>query len=271
MDELAAVPAVALYLDRVQAVDPDFALTRRTRRRWPSICARLDGLPLALELAASRQRAMLAARCCWPAWRTACTCWPAARATLPDRQQTLRGAIGWSFSLLNGAERALFRRLAVFAGSWTLEAARRACTTCPQPIAARETTPRKRSNGPPVSTPWSSRAWWSSTARPRDELRYRMLETIRAYAAESLAASREEEAVRRHWCAYYRGSPDSALAELGGPAQRDVARPARAERDNLRAVLRWLIDRGRADPAAAEQGLALGELLWPAGGGGAAT
>jgi non-specific serine/threonine protein kinase len=243
---LARVPAVALFVERARAVRADFVLTAANAATVAAVCARLDGLPLALELAASRLRlftpdALLARldRCL--------SVLVGGPRDAPDRQQTLRGTLTWSHDLLTPAEQKLFRRLAVFAGGWTLEAA----------VAVAGAAPPIEGDVAEVLERLVEQSLVVVRSDDRGEARFGFLETVREYALEHLALSGEERLVRaRHleWCLDVAGRADQ---EWHGPLQmRALARLDR-ERDNLGAALRWA---GCHDP---EDGLRLAASLVP--------
>jgi predicted ATPase/serine/threonine protein kinase len=235
-DALGAVPAVALFVERARAVAPRFALTAENALAVASICARLDGLPLAIELAAARVRllspAALAARLdhCLQVLT-------GGPKDVPTRQQTLRATIDWSHQLLSPAEQRLFRRLAVFAGPCTIEAVEAVCDS-------------GQDLGLDVLEGVASVVDHSLLRRsdgPDDEPRFGMLETIREYALERLRESGEESLTRRAHAAY-----SLVLAEEGGRAicgPEPAAWLARfdVELDDLRAALDHLIAAGHAE------------------------
>ncbi len=229
-ERLASNPAIGLFVRRAAARQPSFALTRDNADTLARICARLDGLPLAIELAAARVRILAPAQILARLERRLALL-VGGDCDLPARQQTLRHAIDWSHELLTDAEKRLFRRLAVFAGSWTLEGAEAVCN------------PREDA-GLPVLDGLSSlvdKSLIQQVDPGPGELRFAMLETVREYALEQLAASGEEALGRRAhaaWCI--------VLAEEGQgpstPARRaDWLARCQREHDNHRAALDHLI------------------------------
>jgi predicted ATPase/transcriptional regulator with XRE-family HTH domain len=223
-DAVERSPAVALFVARARAVRPDFALDDANAAAVAEVCARLDGLPLAIELAAPLVRlfppAALAARLVHPLPALA----DGAR-DLPDRQQSLRAAIAGSHDLLRPEQRRLFRRLAAFAGGFTVEAAEAVVgegEVLRDLLAlAEHSLIRGDETGP--------------------EPRFGMLETIRAYAAEQLAASGEEATVRGRHAAYFLAVAERARPELHGPDQRTWLEQLDRDDDNLRAALGWAL------------------------------
>jgi predicted ATPase/DNA-binding SARP family transcriptional activator len=250
-DDLAGYPAVQLFVERAQAAAPEFRLTRHNAAAVAQLCARLDGIPLALELAAARVRALsveqLAARL-EDRFRLLTG---GSRAALP-RHQTLRATVDWSHDLLSEDERALFRRLAVFAGGWTLEAAE--AVGAGDGVAADEVLDLL------VRLVDKSLVQVDQPRPPRGGgARYRLLETLRLYGQERLGAAGETEAVRGRHAAYFLAETEARAAGVSGAAralpEEEFAWFAR-EHDNLRATLGWLRERG--DP---ERGLRLGAFL----------
>jgi non-specific serine/threonine protein kinase len=223
--------AVRLFVERARAVQPAFALTEQNAAAALQVCRRLDGIPLALELAAARLAVLtlegLAARLddCFRLLTGG------SRTALP-RQQTLRATMDWSYALLAEAERALLRRLAVFAGGWTLEAAEAVCAG--QGLDA-----------------WlvldmlaglvnkSLVVLEEPKAAAGGEGRYRLLETVRQYAQELLVASGETAMVRERHLAWCLALAEEAEPALLGAGQRGWLERLETERDNLRAALQW--------------------------------
>jgi excisionase family DNA binding protein len=247
LPELAHLEAVQLFVARAQAADPTFVLTETSASSVAEICRRLDGLPLAIELAAARTRVLppqaLLQRLERVDTLAVLTSGPRDE---PERLRTMRGAIAWSHDLLGPAEQALFRRLAVFAGGFTLEAA--------EQVAAGATdvgpTPPDVFHGVGALVDKSLLRREAATVGSDSEPRFGMLETVREYELEQLRAYGEEDVTRgRHaaWCWAMTERADAALS-----AGRDRARHLdllSAEVDNLRAAAAWLIRTGDAPSA----------------------
>jgi len=228
-EEVMASPAVQLFLERARASDPAVALTPDIAPIAARICARLDGLPLALELAAARTRLLPLPALLSRLERSLDVLTSGAR-DLPDRQRTLRQTIAWSHDLLDERERILFRRLAPFAGGFTIEAIEAVCDF-------------DDSLGPEVLDALTSLLDLNLVHRvPGTEQRprFRLLETIREFAVEQLIESGEESLVRRQHATYF-----LELAEQGAYALHQVEDRAglealEREHDNYRAVFVWL-------------------------------
>jgi predicted ATPase len=229
--ELASSPAVALFLDRARAVRPGFALTEGNAAAVAEICRRLEGLPLAIELAAARIRlldpgALLA--------RLAASFDALGTGTvdLPDRQRTLRATVEWSVGLLDDAERSLLEVLAVFAGGWTIEAAAQVADL-DEDRALELTEALSR----------HSLVYLDGTV---DGPRPRMLETVREFVAERLAARPDVAEVERRHVGYYRSLAEQADRGLRGVGWSDWAERLEAEAGNLAAAVRWYLAHDRA-------------------------
>ena len=229
VDELTTWPAVVLFLDRAQAVRPGFALTAGNAAAVAEICRRLEGLPLAIELAAARIRLLdpstLLARLA-----SSLDALGAGAVDLPGRQHTLRATVEWSVSLLDDAERSLLEVTPVFADGWTIEAAAQVAGLTED--AALELSEALARHSLIYVDAGSSRS--------------RMLETIRAFVAEQLAARPDESQIRRRHAEYYR-----TLAEQADPALRRAEHGRclerlEAEAGNLAAAVSWYLghDRG---------------------------
>jgi predicted ATPase/DNA-binding winged helix-turn-helix (wHTH) protein len=246
VEALSRCPAVALFVQRALAVKPDFELGGENAIAVTEICARLDGLPLAIELAAARVKVLSPS-----SMRTRLTnrlqLLTGGARDLPQRQQTLRAAMDWSYDLLSTAEQKLFRRLSVFAGGCTLEGAEAVCDTkgdldldlleCVASLVDKSLVYQVE----PVQI----------------ESRFTMLETIREYALEKLEASRERASTKRAHAAYC-----LVLAEEEATGQADAEgaewlQRLDLENDNFRASLEWLIETGDA-----QWGLRLGVALF---------
>jgi predicted ATPase len=228
--ELASNPAIALFVRQAVARQPTFALTAANARTLAEICVRLDGLPLAIELAAARVRVLSPEQILTRLERRL-TLLVGGGRDLPARQQTLRQAIDWSHELLSDAEMRLFRRLAVFAGSWTLEAAEAVCNPRQDP-------------GLSVLDGMSSLVD-KSLIQPLDagagEPRFTMLETVREYALEQLDASGEHPVTRRAHAAYCLVLAEEGLGPLATAQREDWLTRCQHEHDNHRAALDHLI------------------------------
>ena len=251
--------AVRLFLERAQASRGAFRLTRQNAPAVVAVCRRLDGLPLALELAAARVRVLsveqLAARL-----DDRFRLLTRGSRTAPPRQQTLRATVAWSYDLLAAPERRLFERLAVFAGGWTLEAAERVCAD-EAPAGPAAPGPPAEGLDPADVLDLLSQLVDKSLVVVEDEdgggeVRYRLLETLRQYAGERLAASGEDGAVRRRHAACYLALAEAAEPQLTRAEQGAWLARLAQEHDNLRAALRWL-----AASADAEQEVRLAGAL----------
>jgi predicted ATPase len=243
-EALSQSPAVALFIQRAVAVKPDFSLTRENAGAVAEICARLDGLPLAIELAAARVK-LLSPAAMRTRLESRLQLLTGGARDLPERQQTLRAAMDWSYGLLNEAEQRLFRRLSVFVGGCTLEAAEAVCDT-------------GRDLGLDVLEGMASmvdKSLVQQADQAGGEHRFVMLETIREYGLEHLAGSSEEAMTKRAHAAYC-----LVLAEEGASGGADTETEwldrLDLEHGNLRAALDWLTQSGNAD-----WGLRLGAAL----------
>ena len=242
VDTLSQYAAVALFIQRALAVKPDFRVDNANAPAVAEICVRLDGLPLAIELAAARiklfpPQAMLARL-----GRRLELLRGGAR-DMPDRHQTLRHAIAWSYDLLEAGEQALFRRLAVFARGCTLEAAEAVCQAVHDPAAG----PGQSLEVLDGVASLVDKSLLRQQEQASGEPRFRMLETIREYGLECLTASGEEPAVRRAHADYYLALAEAAEPALTGPEQTTWLERLEAEHDNLRAALRWAEESGEAE------------------------
>jgi predicted ATPase/class 3 adenylate cyclase/Tfp pilus assembly protein PilF len=247
---LARSEAVALFAERAAAVAPAFAVTAETAEAVAGICRRLDGLPLALELAAVRTKvlppAALLARL-----EHRLPLLTGGPRDLPARHQTLRASIAWSHDLLAPAEQTLFRRLAVFAGGCTLDAAEAVCDPGGDlPLGALDGLASLVDKSLVLPDEETS-----------SEPRFAMLETLREYAAERLAASAEAAAIRRRHLAYYLALVERAEPRLRGPQQTVWLDRLEREHANLRAALMWCTEAPGA-AGRAEMGLRLAGALW---------
>jgi non-specific serine/threonine protein kinase len=259
VEEVAAAEAVRLFVARARAVRPDFALTAANAAPVVEVCARLDGLPLAIELVAARVSLLPPRALREQLSERGLSLLTGGAEDLPARQRTLRGAIAWSHDLLAPAEQALFRRLGVFAGGFTLEAAGAVAAGAPAAdiLDGLASLVDKSLVGPPVEAA-------ADGAGDAGETRYGLLETLREFALERLEQSGEGEAVRRRHGDYFLALAEAAGPEVSPPGGAGVAaRHDRLGREhaNLRQALRWWEARARAGEA--EPGLRLAGALWP--------
>ena len=260
-EHVAESEAVRLFVERARASQPSFALTDQNAATVERICRRLDGLPLALELAAARVGMFSVGQILTRLDQSVRLLVGGSR-TAPSRQQTLRAALDWSYRLLDEREQRLLRRLAVFAGGFAFEAAEAVCAECGVRNAECGMGTDSESA---LRTPHSSEVVdllaslidksLVQVEEPGGEARYRLLETLREYALEHLAASGEAATIRRRHATYYLAL--AAQAEYG-PEQAAWLARLQPEHDNLRAALRWLLDEGEG-----EAGLRLAVALYP--------
>jgi len=254
-EALSQYAAVALFIERAAAIKPDFAVTNANAPAVAELCTRLDGLPLAIELAAARIR-LLSPEAMLPRLGQGLALLGGGRRDLPARQQTLRGAIAWSYDLLPEAEQRLFRRLSVFVGGFTLEAAEAACHSGPlgSTGGALGIDPLDG-----VGSLVENSLLVRSEEAPGGEPRFKMLETIREYGRESLELAGELPALQRWHAEYFLTLAEAAEVHLRGAEQALWLDILEAERDNMRAALEWSLTTG----GDAELGLRLtGALAW---------
>ncbi len=237
-EALSQYAAVALFLERARAVKPDFELTPANARVIVEICIRLDGLPLAIELAAARSK-LLPPQALLARLRHRLQVLTSTAQDVPLRQQTLRHALAWSYDLLDAQEQRLFRRLSVFVGGCTLEAVEGLFTVLGElPTDVLDE----------VSS-LLDKSLLRQTGQEAETARLMMLETIREYGLETLAASGEMERTRQAHAECYLALAEQAELELGGPQQAAWLVQLEREHDNLRAALSWSLE-----PAADEEG-----------------
>jgi predicted ATPase len=243
---LAKNPAVALFLDRAIAVKPAFELTDENAVAVATICTRLDGLPLAIELAAARIK-LLSPSAMQARLESRLQLLTGGAKDLPERQQTLRGAIDWSYGLLSPAEQMLSRRVSVFVSGCTLEGVEAVCNT-------------KRDLELDVLEGMASlvdKSLVQQVEGAEGEARFILLDTIREYGLDRLAASGEEPATRRAHAAFCLVLAEDSASQASDPARTEWVRLFEVEHDNFRAALEWLTQTGNAD-----WGLRLGAALF---------
>ncbi|MDQ5818999.1 MAG: helix-turn-helix domain-containing protein, partial [Actinomycetota bacterium] len=245
-------PAVTLFVERARAVDPTFRLTDANAAAVAELCRRLDGLPLAIELLASRA-SLLPPEVLLTRLSTGLGLLEGGAPDAPERQQTMRGAIVWGYDLLTEDRKALFRRLSVFEGGCTIEAAEAVCAGPGESLD--------------VLGDLSSLVDASLLRRemePDDEPRLRMLAVIREHARELLVESGEADATRGRHAGYFVGFSGTAESALFGPDHAAWLERLEREHDNLRAALGWARETGDVETGLRLAG-SLCEFWWTRG------
>jgi predicted ATPase/class 3 adenylate cyclase/Tfp pilus assembly protein PilF len=246
LERLTQYEAVGLFVERARAVKPDFKVTNESAPAVAEICVRLDGLPLAIELAAARIT-MLPPKAMLQRLSSRLKLLTGGARDLPERQRTLRATIEWSHALLDEGEQVLFARLAVFSGGRTLEAIEAICDTEGDlPIDSFEG----------VSS-LLDKSLLRQEEGPNEEPRFVMLETVHEFAREKLEQSGDAESIKRAHAEYFLTLAEKADAELRGANQLEWLERLEAEHDNMRAALSWSLERKEAEVA-----LKLGGALW---------
>jgi predicted ATPase/DNA-binding CsgD family transcriptional regulator len=230
--------AVAFFVQRAGMAKPDFRLTEENGPVVAEICVRLDGMPLAIELAAARLK-LISPRAILDRLRRRLRLLKGGPRDAPVRQKTLRDAIGWSYDLLGAEERLFFGRLSVFAGGCTLEAAEAVCD--PGEDLTEEVLDLLGS--------LMDKSLLNRAEREDGEGRFWMLETVREYALERLEAAGEEQEIRRAHAAHYLALAEEARPETKGPRQTEWFDRLENEHDNLQAALSWSLECGDAETA----------------------
>jgi len=236
LERLTEYEAVRLFVDRAMSALPSFTITTDNAHHVVQVCRQLDGIPLAIELAAARVRVLAVEQIAARLDDRFRLLTGGTRMSLP-RHQTLRATMDWSYDLLSEEERSALRRLAVFVGGWTLEAAE---AICGGGVEARDVLDLL------------ARLVQRSLVAPEDqtrEIRYRMLETVRQYAREKMQESGEEAAIRDRHSQWYLALAERAEPELRGPEQTTWLARLDSDHDNFRAGTEWLIERGDTESA----------------------
>jgi predicted ATPase len=226
--EVAASPAVALFVDRARAARPGFALTEGNAAAVAEICRRLEGLPLAIELAAARIR-LLDPPALLDRLAASLDALGTGAVDLPARQRTLRATVGWSAGLLDDPERSLLEVAAVFADGWTIQA-----------VAQVADLDEDRALELSEALARHSLVYLDSTGLGS---RMRMLETVREFVAERLAARPDAAEVGRRHAGYYRALAEQADRPLRSPGESQWLERLQAEAGNLAAAVRWYLAR----------------------------
>lgn len=246
VEALLECAAVALFVQRAVAAKPDFELNRENMPAVIEICSRLDGLPLAIELAAARVK-VLSPTSMLARLASRFQLLTGGARDLPQRQQTLRAAMDWSYDLLNPAEQKLFRRLSVFAGGCNLEGVEAVCDT-------RGDLDLDLLDG---MASMVDKSLLRQIELATGESRFAMLETIREYALEKLKASGEQPSTKRAHAAYCLVLAEEEAAQQSGAEGAQWQEHLALEHDNFHAALEWLTESGEAD-----WGLRLGTALF---------
>jgi len=233
--ELISYAAVALFVQRAQAIRTEFSVTVENARIVAEICTRLDGLPLALELAAARTR-VLSPQALLLRLQNRLELLTDGQRDLPARQQTLRNTIAWSYDLLEEEDKKLFRRLSVFAGSFSFEAAEVICVT------GKASSEKGLDQ---LSRLVEKSLLLSDTVD--GEVRFRMLETIREFAFESLVSTVENEQIVSRFADYFISLAERAESELRGPDQGVWLARLEHDHDNLRVALRRSLEKEKIE------------------------
>jgi predicted ATPase/transcriptional regulator with XRE-family HTH domain len=242
LDVIIQSPAVALFLQRARAVSPQLPEDRDTLNCITEICRRLDGLPLAIELAAARVK-HLSPAALRDRLGDRLNLLVGGPKDLPARQQTMRATLAWSYDLLTGPEQVFFRRLSVFAGGWSLASSAQVCLNDPDDALELLSGLVDKS---------------LVLVLPTDDLRYRMLEVVREFAAQQLECEPDIEGTSnlRH-ATYFSSLAESAEPHLEGPGQRLWLQRLEDDHENLRSALGWSVDTDQAEIA-----LRLAGSLW---------
>jgi non-specific serine/threonine protein kinase len=244
-ETLSQVEAVRLFVERALAVQPHFAVTVQNAPVVAQVCQRLDGIPLAIELAAARLRGLSVEQLAARLDQRFRLLTGGSRAALA-RQQTLQATVDWSYGLLAAAEKTLFNRLAVFAGGFTIEAAEVVCAG--GPVATEEVLD--------LLLRLVDKSLVVAEGSAGDIERYRLLETLRQYGRERLLAAGEAEDLYARHLAHYRALAEAAELALLGPEVVHWIDRLDAEQMNIRQALRWALDTG-----AAQEGMRLAGRL----------
>ncbi|MGB8645346.1 MAG: tetratricopeptide repeat protein [Anaerolineae bacterium] len=237
--QLSGYSAVRLFAERATAVKPGFRLTAGTATAVAQICLRLDGIPLAIELAAARVKALSPEQIATRLDDRFRLLTGGSRTALP-RQQTLRALIDWSYELLAEPERALLRRLSVFVGNWTVEAAEQVCGDQEAPITLEPVDVLD------LLVRLVDRSLVTADETDERETRYRFLETIRQYARDKLLESGEAELLRDRHMQYYERLTAECAPQLFGPMAPVTNKRLQEEEGNLLATMTWASERAPA-------------------------
>jgi len=237
LEQFSAFESVALFVERAMAVRPDFAVTSANAPAVAEICVRLDGLPLAIELAAARIR-VLSPQAIMERLGDRLALLSSGSRDVPERQQTLRGAIAWSHDLLEEEDRRVFARFAAFAGGAMLDA-----------IKDVVFDPGERADALDAIASLVDKSLVRQETQEDGEPRFRMLETIREYALEQLEARGEGETLHQRHAAWVLALVDRNAGLVFGAEQRAALDRFEREHDNIRAALAWSMAGGHSEMA----------------------
>jgi len=237
-EELEGYESVRLFVERARGRDPSFSLSPKNALAVAEICSRLEGIPLAIELAAARA-GTLSVEQILQRLEDSLKLLRGGSRTQMAKHRTLRGALDWSFELLSEDEKELFRRLSVFAGGWTLEAS--------EAVGARGDV--EEGEVLDVLSGLVDKSLVVARERQESGVRYRMLEPIRQYALERLEERGEGEEARRRHATFFLALAEEAEANLRGPEDVEWLESLEREHDNMRAALSWALEREEAELA----------------------
>jgi predicted ATPase/DNA-binding SARP family transcriptional activator/DNA-binding CsgD family transcriptional regulator len=245
--KLEGSESARLFVERASDRRPDFALVPDNAGAVAEVCRRLDGIPLAIELAAARV-GTLSVEQISQKLMDSLTLLTSGDRTAAPRHRTLRGALNWSYELLGDQEQVFFRRLSTFMGGWTLEAV--------EAVVSGDGV--EEGNVLDLLSGLVDKSLVVADATREGGVRYRLLEPIRQYASEKLEERGEAEAIKRRHAAFYLALAERAYPELRGPGQVKWLHRLMQENDNLRAAMAWLLSEDDTETAAR-----IGWALWP--------
>jgi predicted ATPase/DNA-binding CsgD family transcriptional regulator len=238
IEELGRYEAARLFLERAKGAVPSFELTEENAPAVARLCRRLDGIPLAIELAAARTKVLSVAQILGRLEGSLKLLTGTDRMA-PERQRTLRGALDWSYELLDEQERDLFGRLSVFAGGWTLEAAE--FVGSGGDIEGEEILD--------LLSGLVDKSMVVAEVGTGNAPRYRLLEPVRQYGLERLEEREGADRARRRHAEFYLALTEETEPELKGPRQVELLDRMEEDHDNLRAAIRWTLEQGEAEMA----------------------
>ncbi len=240
LNKLSEYPSIELFVERAQAVKPAFALTQDNAESIVQICRKLDGLPLAIELAAVRVK-LLAPQAILMRLSNSLKLLTGGARDLPERQQTMRATIAWSYDLLEPEEKKLLNRLAVFAGGFTLEAAEAVCEN-DELTKSQIPNPKSQIDLLDMIASLVDKSLLLQRERSDGEPWFRMLGVVREFALEALEESGEAHQIKRFHTKFYTELAEMFEPEFDGPDAAQWLENLEQEHDNIRAVLEWALE-----------------------------